>query len=114
MRRLAQHLLQTNGYRVATAADGLEALQWLQADNAPALLIADVEMPNMDGMELLRRVRAEARFKQLPVVMLTAHIAGPVSQKALDLGAQAFLTKPYSPNQLLAQARRYCTTVVAQ
>ena len=114
VRRLAQHLLQTNGYRVATAADGLEALQWLQADNAPALLIADVEMPNMDGMELLRRVRAEACFKQLPIVMLTAHIAGPVSQKALDLGAQAFLTKPYSPNQLLAQVRRYCTTVVAQ
>ena len=56
---------------------------------------------------LLRRVRADARFKQLPVVMLTAHAAGPVSQKAIDMGAQAFLTKPYSPNELLAQVRRY-------
>lgn len=107
VRRLAQHLLQTHGYRVATAADGLEALQLLEEGHIPALLIADVEMPDMDGMELLRRVRADARFKQLPVVMLTAHTAGPVSQKAIDMGAQAFLTKPYSPNELLAQVSRY-------
>lgn len=112
VRRLAQHLLQTQGYRVATAADGLEALQLLEEGHIPTLLIADVEMPDMDGMELLRRVRADARFKQLPVVMLTAHAAGPVSQKAIDMGAQAFLTKPYSPNELLAQVRRY--TAVSQ
>ena len=63
----------------------------------------------MDGMELLRRVRADARFQHLPVVMLTAHAAGPVSHKAISMGAQAFLTKPYSPNELLAQVRRYAT-----
>lgn len=114
VRRLAQHLLQANGYRVATAADGLEALQLLEEGHIPALLIVDVEMPDMDGMELLRRMRADSRFQQLPVVMLTAHTAGPVSQKALNLGAQAFLTKPYSPNQLLAQVRRYCTSAPAQ
>ena len=107
VRRLAQHLLQTHGYRVTTAADGLEALQLLEEGLMPALLIADVEMPDMDGMELLRRVRADARFLQLPVVMLTAHTAGPVSQKAIGMGAQAFLTKPYSPSELLAQVRRY-------
>lgn len=107
VRRLAQHLLQTHGYRVATAADGLQALQQLEDGLLPALLIADVEMPDMDGMELLRRVRADARLQQLPVVMLTAHAAGPVSQKAIDMGAQAFLTKPYAPNELLAQVRRY-------
>jgi len=108
VRRLAQHLLQSQGYRVQTAADGLEALQALEsAQEIPALLIADIEMPDMDGMELLRRVRADRRFKQLPVVMLTAHSAGPVSQKAIDMGAQAFLTKPYSPSDLLAQVRRY-------
>jgi len=107
VRRLAQHLLQTHGYRVATAADGLEALQLLEEGHTPALLIVDVEMPDMDGMELLRRMRADARFQHLPVVMLTAHAAGPVSQKAIDMGAQAFLTKPYSPQELLAQVRRY-------
>lgn len=107
VRRLAQHLLQTHGYRMVTATDGLEALQLLEDGERPTLLIADVEMPNMDGMELLRRVRNDERFVQLPVLMLTAHTAGPVSQKAISLGAQAFLTKPYSPNELLAQVRRY-------
>ncbi|MDH1701201.1 response regulator [Comamonas terrigena] len=106
VRRLAQHLLQTQGYRVATAADGLLAWQLLEDGELPALLLADIEMPEMDGLELLRRVRADARCKQLPVVMLTAHEAGPVSQKAIDAGAQAFLTKPYAPNELLALVRR--------
>ena len=106
VRRLAQHLLQTQGYRVATAADGLLAWQLLEDGELPALLLADIEMPEMDGLELLRRVRADIRCKQLPVVMLTAHEAGPVSQKAIDAGAQAFLTKPYAPNELLALVRR--------
>ena len=106
VRRLAQHLLQSQGYRVVTAADGLLAWKLLEEGELPALLLADIEMPEMDGLELLRRVRADARCKQLPVVMLTAHEAGPVSQKAIDAGAQAFLTKPYAPNELLALVRR--------
>ena len=106
VRRLAQHLLQSQGYRVITAADGLLAWKLLEEGELPALLLADIEMPEMDGLELLRRVRADARCKQLPVVMLTAHEAGPVSQKAIDAGAQAFLTKPYAPNELLALVRR--------
>lgn len=107
VRRLAQHLLQSNGYRVITAADGLEALALLEQEELPAMLLVDVEMPDMDGMELLRRLRADERCKRLPVVMLTAHAAGPISQKAITLGAQAYLTKPYAPNELLAQVRRY-------
>ena len=112
VRRLAQHLLQSNGYRVITAADGLEALQLLEEGQVPTLLIADVEMPDMDGIELLRRVRSDQRFQQLPVLMLTAHTAGPISQKAIGMGAQAFLTKPYSPNELLAQVRRYSSSAL--
>lgn len=109
VRRLAQHLLQTQGYQVVTAADGLQAWNLLESGELPAppaLLLADIEMPEMDGLELLRRVRAHPASKQLPVVMLTAHEAGPVSQKAIDAGAQAFLTKPYAPNELLALVRR--------
>jgi chemosensory pili system protein ChpA (sensor histidine kinase/response regulator) len=107
VRRLAQHLLQSSGYRVETAEDGLQALHTLENGEVPALLIADIEMPDMDGLELLRRLRATERFQRLPVVMLTAHSAGPVSHQAIDLGAQAFLTKPYSPNELLAVVRRF-------
>lgn len=107
VRRLAQHLLQSNGYQVTTVADGLQALEQLE-HTTPDVLLVDIEMPDMNGMELLRRVRAEDRWRQLPIVMLTAHEPGPVSQKAIDLGAQAYLTKPYSPAELLAQVKRYC------
>ena len=107
VRRLAQHLLASDGWRVATAADGLDALAQLQAGLEPALLLVDIEMPGMDGLELLRRLRSQPQWQALSVVMLTAHEAGPVSQQALDMGAQAYLTKPYSPQQLLAQVRRY-------
>lgn len=107
VRRLAQHLLVSHGWRVVTAADGLEAWQQLQTGLEPALLLVDIEMPGMNGLELLRRLRAQPQWQALSVVMLTAHEAGPVSQQALDMGAQAYLTKPYSPQQLLDQVRRY-------
>ena len=107
VRRLAQHLLASHGWRVVTAANGLEALGLLETGLLPALLLVDIEMPDMNGLELLRRLREHPLWQGLPVVMLTAHEAGPVSQKALDSGAQAYLTKPYSPPQLLAQVARY-------
>ena len=75
-------------------------------------MLVDIEMPGMNGLELWRRLRQEPRWQQLSVVMLTAHEAGPVSQQALDMGAQAYLTKPYSPQQLLAQVKRYAAAVV--
>lgn len=113
VRRLAQHLLASNGWRVATAADGLDALEQLQAGLEPVLLLVDIEMPGMGGLELLRRLRALPQWQALSVVMLTAHEAGPVSQQALDMGAQAYLTKPYSPQELLAQVRRYAGALPA-
>ena len=107
VRRLAQHLLNSHGWRVTTAANGLEALEQLENGLLPDLLLVDIEMPDMNGLELLRRLREHPLWQSLPVVMLTAHEAGPVSQQALDMGAQAYLTKPYSPPQLLAQVARY-------
>lgn len=110
VRRIAQHLLQSHGWQVLAVPSGEDALQQLDALAAqpPALLLVDIEMPGINGLELLERVRADARWRQIPVVMLTAHEPGPVSQRALDIGAQAYLTKPYSPPELLAQVRRYC------
>lgn len=112
VRRLAQHLLVSHGWQVETAADGLAALQRLHEGLQPSVMLVDIEMPGMNGLELLRRLRQEPRWQQLSVVMLTAHEAGPVSQQALDMGAQAYLTKPYSPQQLLAQVKRYAAAVV--
>ena len=108
------HLLEnflSAQYEVKFIDNGQQALEWLEL-NIPDLIIADIEMPGMNGLELLRRLRQEPRWQQLSVVMLTAHEAGPVSQQALDMGAQAYLTKPYSPQQLLAQVKRYAAAAV--
>lgn len=75
---------------------------------SPDMLLVDIEMPDMNGLDLLRKLRADDRWRHVPIVMLTAHQPGPVSHKAIELGAQAWLTKPYSPEELLAQVRRYC------
>lgn len=79
---------------------------------SPDMLLVDIEMPDMNGLDLLRKLRADDRWRHLPIVMLTAHQPGPVSHKAIELGAQAWLTKPYSPEELLAQVRRYCARAV--
>ena len=113
VRRLGQHLLQSQGYRVVTAEDGLQALHILDSEELPALVIADIEMPNLDGLQLLQRLRSDDRYQQLPVLMLTAHSTGPLSQQALDAGAQAFLTKPYTPTELLGYTRRFAKHTAA-
>jgi CheY-like chemotaxis protein len=71
VRRVTQRLLVREGYRVATAKDGMEALERL-ADERPVVLLSDIEMPRMDGFDLLRNVRAEPLLAGLPVVMITS------------------------------------------
>ena len=106
VRRVTQRLLLREGYRVALAKDGLEALGRL-ADERPAVLLSDIEMPRMDGFDLLRNVRADARFTDLPVVMITSRIAQKHREHALALGADHYLGKPYAEEELLALVARY-------
>jgi chemosensory pili system protein ChpA (sensor histidine kinase/response regulator) len=70
VRRVTQRLLAREGYRVALAKDGLEALERL-ADEMPAVVLSDIEMPRMDGFDLVRNLRADARWRHLPVIMIT-------------------------------------------
>ena len=101
MRRTLEFQLTRAGYRVTTAKDGLEALEVL-AKSRPNAILLDIEMPRMDGYELLARLRSQAEFKQLPVAMLTSRAANIHRQHALDLGANAYLVKPYPHDQLLS------------
>ena len=96
-------VLEAEGYQVFDVYDGAQALDQFHAV-APDLVLLDLMLPGLDGIEICRLIRRES---DVPVVMLTAHSAGPVSHQAIDLGAQAFLTKPYSPNELLAVVRRF-------
>ncbi len=101
MRRTLEFQLTRAGYRVTTARDGLEALEVL-AKSRPDAILLDIEMPRMDGYELLARLRSKAEYKQLPVAILTSRAANIHRQHALDLGANAYLVKPYPHDQLLS------------
>jgi chemosensory pili system protein ChpA (sensor histidine kinase/response regulator) len=107
VRRVTQRLLQREGYRVALAADGLQALERLQEER-PAIVLSDIEMPRMDGFDLARNIRADARLQDLPIVMITSRIAEKHREHAKELGVDHYLGKPYSEEELLSLVRRYC------
>jgi chemosensory pili system protein ChpA (sensor histidine kinase/response regulator) len=106
VRRVTQRLLQREGYRVTMAADGLQALERL-AEEMPSVILSDIEMPRMDGFDLLRNVRADAKLKHLPTIMITSRIAEKHREYAFELGANHYLGKPYNEEELLSLIRRY-------
>jgi len=115
VRRVTQRMLLRDGYRVALAADGLQALERLQ-EEMPAVVLSDIEMPRMDGFDLVRNIRADARMKALPIIMITSRIAEKHREHAMDLGINHYLGKPYSEEELLRLVGQYCSekvTVVA-
>jgi two-component system alkaline phosphatase synthesis response regulator PhoP len=101
IRRLVQFNLQRAGYRVTPARDGLEALEQIEQER-PDLVLLDVNMPRLDGIELLRRLRADPGTATLPVVMLTAKAQDEDILEGKRSGADYYLTKPFSPTELLA------------
>jgi len=106
VRRVTQRLLVREGYRVALAKDGLDALERL-AEETPRIVLSDIEMPRMDGFDLVRNLRADARWRALPVIMITSRIAQKHRDHAIELGVDHYLGKPYSEEDLLALIGRY-------
>ncbi len=112
VRRVTQRLLQREGYRVAMAADGLQALERLQEER-PAVVLSDIEMPRMDGFDLARNIRADVRLSNLPIVMITSRIAEKHREHAKELGVDHYLGKPYSEEELMSLVRHYCAAEAA-
>ena len=111
VRRVTQRLLQREGYRVAMAADGLQALERLQEER-PTVVLTDIEMPRMDGFDLVRNIKADPRLRGLPIVMITSRIAGKHREHAKELGVDHYLGKPYSEDELMNLVRYYCNAEV--
>ncbi|MGH8819879.1 MAG: hybrid sensor histidine kinase/response regulator, partial [Rhodoferax sp.] len=111
VRRVTQRLLQREGYRVALAVDGLQALERL-AEERPAVVLSDIEMPRMDGFDLARNIRGDQRMHDLQFVMITSRIAVKHREHAKELGVNHYLGKPYSEEELLSLVRRYCAATV--
>lgn len=106
VRRVTQRMLQREGFRVVLAVDGLQAIEKL-GDEIPAVVLTDIEMPRMDGFDLVRNIRADARLKHLPIVMITSRIAEKHRELAKELGVNNYLGKPYSEEGLLAVLRQH-------
>jgi chemosensory pili system protein ChpA (sensor histidine kinase/response regulator) len=100
VRRVTQRLLERNDMRVMTAKDGVDALSILQ-EHLPDVILLDVEMPRMDGYELAAHVRADARLADIPIVMITSRVGEKHRARAIELGVNDYLGKPYQENQLL-------------
>jgi chemosensory pili system protein ChpA (sensor histidine kinase/response regulator) len=106
VRRVTQRLLVREGYRVMLAKDGLDAIDKL-AEEIPAIVLSDIEMPRMDGFDLVRNMRSDPRLRDLPVIMITSRIAQKHRDHAAELGVDHYLGKPYSEEDLLSLVARY-------
>ncbi|MBV8380351.1 MAG: Hpt domain-containing protein [Paucibacter sp.] len=113
VRRATQRLLEREGFRVLLAKDGLDAMEKLAADELPMVVLSDIEMPRMDGFDLVRNMRDDVRLKDLPVIMITSRIAQKHREYAATLGVDHYLGKPYDEDQLLDLVRRYTRAHIA-
>lgn len=102
--RIIKMKLEQGPFTVTLAYDGQEALDALAADRDIALVLLDLMMPQLSGLDVLARMRADARWKNIPCIILTAAGQEQHHRQALDLGASEFLTKPFSPKKLYARA----------
>jgi len=100
VRRVTQRLLERNGMRVLTAKDGVDAMALLQ-DHVPDVILLDIEMPRMDGYEVAAHVRSDPRLVDVPVIMITSRVGEKHRARAIELGVDDYLGKPYQESQLL-------------
>ena len=104
--RIIKMKLEQGPFRVSLAYDGQEALDFINSDEQFDLVLLDLMMPKLSGLDVLRRIREQAKFKSLSCIILTAGGDAKHERDALDLGATQFLTKPFSPKKLYALVAR--------
>ena len=105
VRQMVAFTLQEAGYNVIEACDGKDALLKI-TDAEINMIITDLNMPNMDGIELIRNVRSNAKFKFLPIIMLTTESQNEKKTEGKNVGATGWIVKPFRPEQLVAVIKR--------
>jgi chemosensory pili system protein ChpA (sensor histidine kinase/response regulator) len=110
VRKITGRLLAREGYQVITAKDGVDALEQT-LEVVPDVMLVDIEMPRMDGFDLTRNVRADARLKNVPIIMITSRIADKHRNYAKDIGVNNYLGKPYDEDELLRLIAGYVNAV---
>ena len=105
IRQMVTFTLQQAGYDVIEAVDGKDADKKIDDSNID-MLITDLNMPNMDGIELIKSVRSKPKYKFIPVVMLTTESQDEKKQEGKAAGATGWIVKPFKPEQLLAVVKK--------
>lgn len=106
VRRVTQRFLMREGYQVVLAKDGVDALEKLQ-EVKPDVMLVDIEMPRMDGFDLIRNVRSDSRIAQTPIIMITSRTASKHRNYAMELGANEYYGKPFQEQQLLESIEEF-------
>jgi two-component system alkaline phosphatase synthesis response regulator PhoP len=101
---IARDYLERGGFRVITAGDGVSALRLARSER-PSLLVLDLMLPGMDGLDVTRSLRQDPATVDLPIIMVTARVEETDRLIGLELGADDYLTKPFSPRELVARVR---------
>ena len=97
-------ILSSEGYNVLTALGGFEALEIMNRD-AVDLAVIDINMPGMDGYTLIKKIRSDTIFEEIPVIIVTTEAEAKDKQKGFEAGANAYLIKPVRPDEIIAQIR---------
>jgi two-component system, cell cycle response regulator DivK len=105
-RRILRDLLTSVGFDVVEAMDGLEGVA-MATTHRPDLILMDIQMPEIDGYEATRRIKADAATAMIPIIAVTSFALSGDDVKAYEAGCADYITKPYSPRQLLARVREH-------
>jgi len=105
-RKIVRQLLSRTSFRLIEAADGEEGVAVAQRE-LPDLILMDVQLPKLSGLEATRLLRADPRTAKIPLVVVTSFALSGDDRRAMDAGASAYLAKPYSPRDLMALIRKF-------
>jgi two-component system cell cycle response regulator DivK len=105
-RRIMRDLLTSAGYEVLEALTGQEGVTSAEA-HRPGLILMDIQLPDFDGYEATRRIKANPTLRAIPIIAVTSYALSGDDVKAFEAGCDAYVTKPFSPRELLAKIREY-------
>ena len=105
MRKVTTRVMESHSFEVNTARDGVDATEQMQK-RVPDVILLDVEMPRMDGYRVAEYVRADARLRNIPIVMITSRAGKKHRDRGMEAGADVYLPKPYKESELISEVNR--------
>jgi two-component system cell cycle response regulator DivK len=111
-RRIIHDLLTAHGFEVVEAVTGLEGVRAAERQN-PALILMDIQLPEIDGYEATRRIKSQPELKHIPIIIITSYALSGDDLKAYTAGCDEYVSKPYSPRKLLTKIRKFLPEISA-